>query len=215
MPKQESSLQLLNHFLPPHTFRYVISFFQQYTIHLTLTHDRRSVLGDYRPPTRQKPQHRISVNASLNPWHFLITLLHEIAHLETFAQHGARHQPHGSEWKDNFRKILQPLLRKELFPEDIALALHQYLENPAASTCTDPKLYKALHQYNPRRRGYRLVDDVPLNALFETENGQQFIKVEKLRTRSRCRHVATGRMYFFQGIVEVKLLKQPQPATTR
>lgn len=207
MPKQETSLQLLNQFLPPHTFRYVISFFETHTIYLTLTHDRRSVLGDYRPPTRQKPQHRISVNASLNPWHFLITLLHELAHLETFVQHGPRHQPHGKEWKDCFRKILAVPLRKGIFPDDLAAALHRYLDNPAASTCTDPTLYKALHKYNPRRRGYHLVDDLPLNSEFETESGQRFIKIEKLRTRSRCRHVATGRMYFFQGIVEVKLLK--------
>lgn len=207
MPKQETSLQLLNHFLPPHTFRYVISFFQQHTIHLTLTHERRTVLGDYRPPTRQRPQHRISVNANLNPWHFLITLLHELAHLETFTQHGPRHQPHGAEWKETFRKMLHPLLRKDAFPADIAEALHCYLENPSASTCTDPNLYKALYKYNPRKRGYRLVDDVPLNHEFETDGGQRFVKLEKLRTRSRCRHVTTGRIYFFQGIVEVKLLK--------
>jgi SprT protein len=41
---------------------------------------RSSKLGDYRPPQRGLP-HRISVNHNLNQHEFLITLIHEMAHL--------------------------------------------------------------------------------------------------------------------------------------
>lgn len=175
-------------------------------MHLTLTRERKTVLGDYRAPTLQCRAHRISINATLNKYHFLITLLHEMAHLEAWVQYGHRHAPHGREWKDTFRDVLNPLIRRGVFPTDLRSALEQYLSNPAASTCTDPLLYKALHRYNPRRRGYRLVADLPAQQRFETDNGRVYEKMEQLRTRSRCREVDTGKVYFFQGVVEVKVL---------
>src|SRR4051812_30336196 len=135
MPKQESPLSALARFLPPGTFDVVAPYFNAHAIHLTLTRHRRSLHGDYRPPSRQHPVHRISVNATLNPYSFLITLVHEIAHLTTTVRYGLKAAPHGHEWKAEFRKALTPLLGKGHFPEDIETALQAYLYNPAASTC--------------------------------------------------------------------------------
>src|SRR6478735_209674 len=109
MSKHESPLTALARFLPPGTFEVVAPFFHEHTIHLTLTRHRRSLHGDYRAPSRDHPYHRISVNATLNPYSFLITLLHEIAHLTTTVAHGLKASPHGREWKSEFRKILLPL----------------------------------------------------------------------------------------------------------
>ena len=206
MAKEEISLAALKDFLPEGTFTYVISFFKQYNIHLTLVQERKSVLGDYRPPVRKGMPHRISVNVNLNQFHFLITLLHELAHLVTFSKYAMRAAPHGKEWKADFRDILIPMLQRKVLPDDVATALHNYLENPAASTCTDPGLYKALHNYNPKRKGWRFIDELAINARFLNDAGQEFEKVEQLRTRCRCRHVDSGTMYYFQGIVEVKVV---------
>lgn len=207
MKKQETPINLLQQFIPANTFELVAPFFRKHHIHLTLTHERKSVLGDYRFPTREYPQHRISVNVTLNQYSFLITLLHEIAHLLTFEHFGYRVSPHGREWKTQFRHILIPFMGKRIFPNDVEQALHAYLHNPAASTCTDPRLYKALYRYDEKKPGYKMVDELELNARFATDDGRIFQKIETLRTRSRCKEVRTGRMYLFQGIVEVKEIK--------
>ncbi|RYE12749.1 MAG: hypothetical protein EOP51_30980, partial [Sphingobacteriales bacterium] len=80
MAKQETSLKFLQNFLPKDTFEMVMPYFRQHNIYLTLTRERKSVLGDYRNPTRDYPYHQVSVNINLNPYSFLITLLHELAH---------------------------------------------------------------------------------------------------------------------------------------
>lgn len=207
MGKKEQSLQALSKFIPQGSFMLVLPFFDTHTIHLTLTRERKSVLGDYRNPTKDAPFHRISINANLNQYNFLITLLHELAHLFAWVKYQGRVAPHGNEWKNEFRKILVPFLGKSIFPIDIEKALLSYLHNPAASTCTDIHLYKALYRYDERKPGYKLVDDLGANAVFETENGERYQIMEKRRTRTKCRNVSNGRLYLFSGIVEVKEIK--------
>ena len=208
MKKKETSITFLEQFLPIGAFEEVAPFFKSHTIHLTLTHERKSVLGDYRNPTIEDPFHRISINATLNPYSFLITLLHELAHLFTFVHFGHKVNPHGKEWKTQFRHILIPFIGKKLFPPDVEKALLAYLHDPAASTCTDPRLFKALYRYDERKPHHKLVDELELNQHFQTEDGQTYQKLEKLRTRTRCRNLQNGKMYLFQGIVEVKEVKR-------
>ena len=208
MKKQETSISFLEQFLPRGAFEQIEPFFRSHTIHLTLTHDRRSVLGDYRHPMPDAPYHRISINATLNPYSFLITLLHELAHLFTFVHFEHKAPPLGKEWKTQFRHILIPFMGKRFFPGDVEKALYAYLHNPAASTCTDSHLYKALYRYDEHRPGFKLVDDLDINQYFETEDGQVYQKLEKLRTRTRCRNLNSGRVYLFQGIVEVKAIRK-------
>ncbi len=208
MKKQETSINLLEQFLPPNTFEQVAPFFMSHTIHLTLTHERKSVLGDYRNPVKDAPYHRISINVNLNQYSFLITLLHELAHLLTFIHFKNTVSPHGREWKTQFRHILIPFMGKRIFPPDVEKALLIYIHDPAASTCTDPHLFKALYQYDEHKPGFKLIDDIGVNQHFETEDGRVFQKVEQLRTRSRCRDLKNGKFYFFQGIIEVKAVRR-------
>ena len=208
MRKQETSFSLLEQFLPRGAYEQIAPFFQSHTVHLTLTHERKSVLGDYRHPVPDAPYHRISINANLNPYSFLITLLHELAHMYTFVHFEHKAPPHGKEWKTQFRHILIPFMGKRFFPGDVEKALHAYLHNPAASTCTDAQLYKSLYRYDEHKPGFKLVDDIGLNQYFETEDGQVYQKLEKLRTRTRRQNLMSGKVYFFQGIVEVKAIKK-------
>lgn len=206
MSKEERHLSGLAQFLPPDTFDLVAPYFRDHHIHLTLTRERKSVLGDYRAPMRGQPHHRISVNITLNTYSFLITLLHELAHMLTYIAYRDRVSPHGKEWKNSFQQTLVPFLGKHIFPPDVEKALLAYLQNPAASTCTDPHLYKALHRYDTPKPGWKFVDDVGINQQFETEDGRRFIKLEKMRTRSRCKELQSGKMYFFPGIATVKVV---------
>ena len=204
MPKKETPLHFLQQFIPEGSYELLQPFFETHTIHLTLTRERKTVLGDYRAPTSEKPFHRISVNVNLNKYSFLITLLHELAHLATWLQHQHKVPPHGAEWKQQFQQLLTPFFGKHFFPKEVENALWKYLHNPAASTCTDTFLFKALYQNDTQKEGYKLVDDVLIGEQFMAENGKIFKKVKKQRSRARCLEMSSGKFYLFPGIVEVK-----------
>src|SRR4249920_3725551 len=98
MAKQQAPLDALKDFLPDGTYEKVSAFLYQYHIHLTITKERTTVLGDYRNAVDGK-NHRISINGNLNKFAFLYTLIHEIAHLLVYDQYGHRVASHGREWK--------------------------------------------------------------------------------------------------------------------
>src|SRR5687768_1167838 len=112
MPKQEAPIGYLERYLPPGTLEPVTRYLQEYKVHLTITRERKSILGDYRHRTHHA-NHRISINSTLNKYAFLITLLHELGHLLTFEKFGNRVQSHGKEWKMIFGGLLQQFRSEE------------------------------------------------------------------------------------------------------
>ncbi len=114
MPKKEVPLLQLAQYLPDNTYESVTAYLNHYKVHLTVAKIRSSVLGDYRRPIHSK-HHRISVNGNLNKYAFLITLLHELAHLITFEKYGHRVLAHGKEWKHIYGQILASFLEKKYF----------------------------------------------------------------------------------------------------
>jgi len=195
----------LNDFLPAGAFEKVIIFFKQYPVQLKITHDRSSIRGDYRHPLPGRSLHRISINGTLNPYSFLITLLHEIAHLIAFVQYQNNIAPHGREWKAIFKNVLSGFLNQNYFPATVEHALQQHLENLKATTCSDPELNRALKKYD-KRQLLQFVESLPIKSRFQTMDGRIFEKMEKLRTRYRCREVKSGQLYFIPGMAEVKPL---------
>ncbi len=173
-----------------------------------ISRSRTSKFGDYRPPY-QGQGHRISVNHNLNPYAFLITTVHEFAHLKTWNAHKNRAKPHGQEWKANFRQLMLPFMQSAIFPTDIQLALVNYMENPAASSCTDLHLFRILKRYDTASDGNLTVEQLPIDTFFSTKNGRIFQKKEKIRKRYRCIEVNTRRIYLFSPIAEVAALENP------
>jgi len=202
MPRKEAPLNQLQTYLPPNTFEAVRQYLHQYQVHLTVAKERKSILGDYRHRTHGKT-HRISVNGNLNTYSFLITLLHELAHLLTFEKFGNKVQSHGKEWKFIFGQLLDQFIRHEVFPIDIKHALLQSLQNPAASSCADDVLLRVLKTYDKRRDNFVFVENVLEGQLFKTHDGKVFKKGEKLRKRFKCIEVATKRLYLFSPVYEV------------
>jgi hypothetical protein len=202
MPRTESPLAALADFIPEGAFALVEPLLVTHRVHLTVTRSRASVLGDYRHAIAGR-NHRISVNGDLNPYAFLITLLHEFAHLLTFLQHGPRVASHGREWKSCYAGILKEFIARGIFPDDIRTALAASLANPAASTCADEALMRVLRQYDAVREGYCLVEEVPDGCLFRIRDGRVFRKGARQRKRYQCEEVATGRVYVFSPVYEV------------
>jgi predicted SprT family Zn-dependent metalloprotease len=203
MPKQEAPLDYLRRFIPEPAVLKVLEYLRQYNVHLTITQERKTVLGDYRHATQYKA-HRISVNGTLNPYAFLITLIHELAHLVTFTQYGNRVQSHGKEWKTLYAVLLSEFLKEAVFPADIQQAIRQSLHDLPASSCADETLMRVLKKYD-RQNGLVMVEDIPEGQLFDIGEGRIFKKGKKLRKRYQCLEVKTGKMYLFSPIYEVKL----------
>lgn len=207
MPKKEVPLGQLQDYIPDGTYNLVITYLTQYKIHLTITRDRKTVLGDYRHKTLQD-NHRISVTGSLNKYAFLITLLHEIAHLLTYEEYGNRIAAHGKEWKNKYARLLAEFVQRKIFPIDIEQELRQSLKNPAASTCAEEGLLRVLRTYDEKKQHLLFVEDLPQGAFFRTVDGRVFQKKEKLRKRFKAVEVKTGRDYLFSPVYEVEWLSE-------
>ncbi len=202
MAKQEAPLHQLKQYLPQGCFEEVSHYLLHYKVQLTITRERKSVLGDYRNSFADK-NHRISVNGNLNPYSFLITLLHELAHLFTYERFGHRVQAHGPEWKNEYSKVLAQFLLKKVFPPDIHKTLLKTLQNPAASSCADTSLLRVLHQYDEKKEGMSLIETLPQDTIFKIKGGREFKKGEQVRKRIKCLEIATGKMYLFSPVYEV------------
>ncbi len=205
MSRREAPMAALEAYLPADTYPAVLDYLQQFKVHLTVARERKSILGDYRHRTHGQ-NHRISVNGNLNKYSFLITLLHELAHLLTYEHYGNRVMSHGREWKKIYGQLLAQFLEKKVFPADIEAELQRSLHNPGATTCAEDQLLRVLRKYDPQQNGRMLIEELPASAIFQTDDGRIFRKQEKLRKRYRGTEIKTGRIYLFSPIYEVKLL---------
>jgi SprT protein len=209
MAKKEAPISTLQDFLPPNTYEPVLHYLHEFKVHLTIARERKSILGDYRHRTHMH-NHRISVNGNLNQYSFLITLLHELAHLLTFEKFGNRVQSHGREWKAIFGQLLDQFIKHDVFPEDIEQALLRSLHNPSASSCADDVLLRVLKSYDKKNgKEVIFVENIPEGALFKTHDGKIFRKGEKMRKRFKCEEVATKRLYLFSPLYEVTAQQMP------
>src|SRR5436305_2962261 len=170
MPKTEHPLHSLQSYLPDNCFEQVVFFLQHYKVHLTITAQRQSVLGDYRNAMHGK-NHRISINGNLNKFSFLITLLHELAHMLAFESYGNRILAHGKEWKFIYSELLRDFINRKIFPKDIEHALQQSVQNPAASSCAEEGLMRVLRKYDENKKDISLLEELPRGAYFKTKDG--------------------------------------------
>jgi len=166
-----------------------------------ISKSRATKLGDYRHPFKGLG-HKISVNNNLNSYAFLVTTVHEFAHLLTWNDHRNKVKPHGEEWKHNFKRMMSPFLEKEVFPQDLQSAIVTYLNNPSASSCTDLRLSRALKRYDTVV-GHTRLEELPVNTVFSIKDGRRFKKGQQLRKRFRCECLDNGNIYLFNPLAEV------------
>lgn len=200
--KHEAPLNTLHSFLPPGAYDKVMQYLHQFKVHLTITRERKSVLGDYRFAVNGK-NHRISVNGNLNTYAFLITLLHELAHLVAFVRFGNHIASHGKEWKLTYGEILYQFLQLDIFPNDIADEITLTMQRPAAGSCAEDGLLRVLRKYDEKKDNKLLVEEIQPGNLFSTDDGRLFKRGDQLRKRIRCLEVKTGKVYLFSPVYDV------------
>jgi hypothetical protein len=195
---------ILEKYIPEVSVQPILHLVKANNVHLKIVNERVTRHGDYRK--LPNGQHQITVNANLNPYRFLITLIHEIAHLVAFNECGRSIKPHGKEWKHIFQQLMLPFIRPEIFPNQLLSLLALHFKNPKATSDTDAKLSLALKQFDPEN-DKNFIFEIPEEGLFRLYNGKIFKRGHKRVKRYECLEVATGRVYLFNPNAEVEFLK--------
>ncbi len=161
---------------------------------------RKTKHGDYRKTV--SGAHQITINKGSNPYRFLITLIHELAHFVAFQEFGYRIQPHGKEWKMTFQKLMLPLINPTVFPESLLAVLALHFKNPKASSDTDFNLVKELSKFDPiTDKTY--VFELEEGTLFSIPDGREFKLGKKRIKRFECEEISTRKKYVFSPHAEV------------
>ena len=195
---------VLAKYVPEHAVDALFELIKMYGVHLKIVNERVTRHGDYHRDA--SGYHRITVNSSLNKYRFLITLVHEIAHLAAFEKFGRNIKPHGYEWKVTFQKLMVPFIRPEIFPNQLLPLLARHFKNPKASSDTDATLSLALKQFDEKEGDRNYIFEVPYGALFRIHNGKIFKKGAQRVKRFECMEVSSGRLYLFNPNAEVEML---------
>ena len=199
---KQQLMTVLQKYLPHTAVEYCSELIILYKLHLHIEIERKDRLGDYTPHIGKGS--RISINHNLNPFDFLITFIHELAHHITHKKYGPHHQSHGIEWKEEFKNCMRPLVIMKIFPIDIEQPLIKHMKAPKYTHSGDVYLMKALMKYN-KGKHQTILDELPIESLFKMTNRTKMTlrKIEKLRTYIICEDVLTGKKYKVHAIAKV------------
>lgn len=114
--------------------------------------------------------------------------------------------PHGAEWKQEYKQLIQPFMQLPIFPDDVKVALRKHFVNPSAS-CSDIHLQRVLKVYDKRNDlSITTVERIPMGANFKLRNDHIFKKGPLRRTRYECIDITNGRVYLVSALAECKLV---------
>ena len=189
---------LIQH-LPANSIEYCIDLSKQYNFELSLSFDRKSKFGHYKywPQTKS---HTISINRGLSQPLFLITFIHELAHLDVMLNYGRKVKPHGQEWKNTFRSLLAPVLSPSIFEPNLLSALAKHLKKPKASLSADPLLWSTLFPLETTNN--LAVKDIEEGSSFVFKK-RIFKKIKTRRTRALCYESKTGNNYLIPLLASI------------
>lgn len=195
----------IENYLPATAVTSCLELLQDLAVEIKVVNIRATRHGDYKrlPDGR----HRITLNATANPYRFLLTLIHEIAHFMAFEKYGFKIKPHGREWKMTFQHLMLPFLRPEIFPEELLGELARHFRSPKASSTSDTALDMAFKKYDPPSDTVS-VFEIPPGSIFRLYNGREFKRGEKRVKRIECVEISSGRLYLFQPSAEVVLINE-------
>ncbi len=190
-------ITLLNKYLPPNTAEYVLKLLKRYPVYFKIVAPRKTKLGDFKVYNKTGKL-QITINNDLKPLNFLITTIHELAHLYNWKMYKNDIDPHGEEWKNEYKKLFLPILSTQFLSQEEVNLLQAHLNNPKASSCADVMLKKHF-----KKEGVVHLEDVPFGKYFNLD-GRMFSIEKKLRKRYLCVEQSSGRKYYINGLAEVE-----------
>ena len=186
-------LEILSVHVPPMAIEYCHNLWKSSPFELKLAKSRQTKVGDFTSK-RSKSHPRITLNNDLNPYLFLTTYIHEVAHLQVFLRFGHRIDPHGEEWKQKFTDLMIPVLWEQIYPEGILHELRRHMINPKASSFADTKLTEAFRQFDKNKTHAAVLSQLPEGSTFLLQ-GRYFKKGKLRRTRVLCKELKSKRDY--------------------
>ncbi|PCJ65990.1 MAG: transcription elongation protein SprT [Bacteroidetes bacterium] len=186
-----SILEYLEKHLPTFKSQCILDYLADAKCVLKITKPRKTKRGDFR---QYGTDLSISVNHDDNSYRFLFTLIHEIAHLKTYLEFKNKVNPHGSEWKRNFKDLFYYFKMEEEFGKDaeILQEVKQELLNPKACSGVSLLVEKAFSKFDEVEGVY--LDELQLGQRFVFRN-HTYEKLESRRTRVMCVNVLNKRKY--------------------
>lgn len=195
-------MKVLKNYVPAEAVEWCSELIMYYKLHLHIEVERKDRYGDYHPEWGRG--NRISINHNLNPYEFLLTFVHELAHHTTFLKFGSKVQSHGAEWKEEFKKNIVPFLDLHIFPTDVADALMIHMRNPKYTHSADVRLMKALMSYD-KKKDYVTLDQLKEGELFKLSEKARTIlqKGPVQRTYARCLSPSNGKTYLVHALAKI------------
>ena len=179
--------------MPPASVEYCFQLWKETPFELKVTRSRNSKVGDFTSKG-SKSHPRITLNNDLNPYLFLQTYIHEVAHLRVYLRLGNKVDPHGEEWKSTFTDLMIPVMWENIFPEEVLHELRRHMINPKASSYADPRLIEVLRKFDRNASQFILLSQLPEGSIFQFQ--KRFFKKGKLRrTRIICVELKSKRSY--------------------
>jgi len=198
-----SVLEYLEKHLPTKKAEAIIDYTARHNCTLRITRPRKTKRGDFR---QLGIKQSITINQDSNSFRFLFTLIHELAHLETFVQHKNQVKPHGVEWKYNFKKLYDYFEMDEEFSVDnyILQAVKSELKNPKACSGVNVNLERAFAIYDCVQGV--LLDQLPTGDFFMFRENK-YKKLETRRTRVVCLNITNNRKYTINRAVKIQRIE--------
>lgn len=192
------SIHSLEKYLPSNTLHYLKVWFADYYIHIKVTRNRNSKLGDYRK--LQDHSHEITINSTLAPQLFFFVLTHELAHLIAFEKYGRKISPHGNEWKETFRQMLLQSL--SVYEENLRPIILQFSKSPRANFMASPDLVKYFH-IEKQEDSLTFIEELGKGDFFMYRN-EKYLLEGLVKKNYLCKNLATGRKYSFKPLARVE-----------
>lgn len=196
------SLDPILKYLPENCVPHLKNWFGNHRLHIKITRNRNSKLGDYRP--EKDGSHRITINGSLRPELFFFVFTHELAHMIAFEKFGRRIAPHGQEWKITYRTMLLESL--EVYSAKLQGAIVEFSKSPKGNFMATPELVK-LFEHKAPSENENYLGELEIGQHFEFQHHRYRIEAKR-RKNYLCTKLADGRKFIVSPMAKVQLIKK-------
>lgn len=189
------------------SFDFFLSLVDGYNLKLIVSETRRTKLGDYRSPFKDKG-HLISVNGDLEKNHFCLTLLHEVAHMFIFDTYGSSVMPHGKEWKEVLAFVLTKALENNVFDASWNKNIVEIIKNPKSSSLLHTGVANEWKKGRGNSHQLYIADLKDGENFILLNNNKEYKKIKQLRTNYLCIEKESNREFRVSAYAAVKRPKK-------
>lgn len=195
--------QVLGHYLEGPGLQLARQQWLQHQFELVITRPRKSRYGTC---IKRGNHFTITLNANLTKPHFIITYLHEVAHLIDQKDRKRPARAHGPSWQRIYRELIEVGLSLDAFPYQIVKPLKASLANVKSATGLNEALAIALGMHQEGEaptEGTILLKELKAGDVF-IYGDRHYVLLTNLRSTMECQEANTGQLVRIRKTVAVK-----------